>query len=71
MAVMSIPDNAVLRKAKNVPVGALVCFTLPSANYRIECIRDGRIDNTVTHVHGNYLQSNTYGNDERLYVVLP
>ena len=68
---MSIPDHAVLRKAKNVPVGATVCFTMPSANYVLEWTRDSKIPDSIVHVHGGGFQSNTYRNDERLYVVLP
>lgn len=70
---MNLIDNAVIRKAKNIPVGSVVCFRMESANYLVgEVETKDQPYPQIIHRHGkDNLQFSSYHPGEFLWVILP
>jgi len=66
---MAIPDNAVLRKAKNIKVGDRVCFNWEENNYVVESIETDSLGQ-VRHRFNDDTGSSSYHPGTFLYVVL-
>lgn len=67
---MAIPDNAVLRHAKNVNVGDTICHAYSPYDYVVERIEARSFPfPQVRFYHGNDTAVSTYAPNERLYVL--
>ena len=64
--------SAVIRAAKNVPVGSLVCFRMQSGNYKVKSVETkDKPFPQVIHRSGREDSFNSYSPDDRLWVILP